>query len=160
MDNPKQRPEQGDTPLLLPPAADYLGQWLAVLAETYRGEMTALAMVGYRASLSDLSPRELDLAIPEAMKQAEFGRPEPGDIRKSLRIAREKLSPSREHLLAESPMTDEESADVLRDIREKAAAMGGTKSEEGHVVEITDEMRERHRLATEQAVAKYGKGAA
>jgi hypothetical protein len=159
---PKEK--QSEVRLLLPPAADYLGQWLAVLQEHYPGEantLTPLGVAAYRLALGDLSLTELDRAFTETFKRHAKGfRPSAGEIREYLRGSYGDVPEKISLRLPEPSLTDAEKGEILRDIEAAKAKLATIANmpanEDGKVLEITDEMRERHREKTREALARYG----
>lgn len=156
MENHEPKKDQNETPLLLSEAEDYLGQWIALLAEHYQGELSELASMGYRIGLADLKPSELDLAFSHALKTSETGfRPTAGEIRKHLREVRQQSAPQFQ-ALPEASLTAEEAKNILDDIREKAAALGAQPKDSVGIVEITDEMRARYEARKQEALERFG----
>ena len=120
--NPKS--DRNGTRTLLPPAEDYLGQWIAVLGEHYPGELSALSVLAYRIALEDLSPRELDLAFSQALRKNRSSfRPTGGEILKYLWEARSQLTIAEFPALPEAELTEEEKAQFLQEIKNKAAGL-------------------------------------
>lgn len=109
--------------MLLPSAADYLGQWLAILADHYPGELTPMAVIGYRIGLKGLSPRELDIAFSESLQKNQTSfRPTAGEIRGRLREARMELRAAEVRALPEAPLSPEEAKQVLEEIHLRRAS--------------------------------------
>lgn len=74
---------------------------MALLTETFHGEISPLATVSYRRALSDLSPKELKLACDHALKVHREFMPTPAQLRGYLREAREALAGTRKPTICE-----------------------------------------------------------
>jgi hypothetical protein len=121
MKNQKQNSALIDTPLRLPPASDYLGQWLLALADHYPiPEMTSMATIGYRVGLEDLTPRELDIAFSETFKRhpKDF-RPTAGQVRGYLQDRRFESHAVEIRALQEATITPQEAKEFFTEIRKR-----------------------------------------
>lgn len=112
-------------------------------------------MWAYRETLCDLSAVELDRGCKEAMRQTKFT-PTPAEIREYGKVDEEYYGPPR--LPGPPSMTKEECAEFLATAREHLGEILKPQKTPG-VLEITDEMRERHAAKVREAQEKFGKSA-
>ena len=63
---------------------EFVGQWVAALAEHYRQEVSEPQVLLYRLGLADLSNMEIDHGCSEALKDCKF-MPTVADIREGFR---------------------------------------------------------------------------
>ena len=146
--------------LLLPPAEDYLGQWLLILQEHYRpgAQPSPTEFIPYRIALGKLNPQQMDKAFSQAFERHKSGfRPTAGEILEYWRDTANGNVQSENFAQLEGAPIDEESrkqiAAELRKLGEKLELPAAPR-----VVRIDDEARKLAEEKAREAIRLFGGG--
>ena len=146
--------------LLLPPAEDYLGQWLLILQEHYRpgAQPSPTEFIPYRIALGKLNPQQMDKAFSQAFERHKSGfRPTAGEILEYWRDTATGYVQSENFAQLEGAPIDEESrkqiAAELRKLGEDLELPAAPR-----VVRIDDEARKLAEEKAREAIRLFGGG--
>lgn len=123
--------------------------------QVYGRDLSQPAIWAYYETLKDLTPEELDRGCIDAMKRIKFC-PNPAEILESVEATRPAIVLNSKQL-PEPSFTDDEAKQFLAELRE---IVFPDREVAKAVLEITDEMRENYERKKQEALKRFGGGAA